>query len=80
MADDERTDDEPKGDAVDGADDERDPLIGPEARFTIGGKPLPLDEFITSTTGGLADREPAAAEPQPAGQPKQVVWASRRPL
>lgn len=75
MADDEHTDDEPEGEG-----DERDPLIGPEARFTIGGKPLPLDEFVTSTTGKLADREPAAAEPQPAGQPKQVVWASRRPV
>ena len=75
MADDERIDDEPEDEA-----NERDPLIGPEARFTIGGKPLPLDEFITSTTGDLADREPASAEPQPPGQPKQVVWASRCPL
>lgn len=74
MADDERIDDEPE------EEDERDPLIGPEARFTIGGKPLPLDEFITSTMGELADREPASVEPQPPGQPKQVVWASRRPL
>ena len=62
------------------AADEREPHIGPEARFTIGGKPLPLDEFVASTMGELADREPAPPEPPPPGQPKEIVWASRRPL
>lgn len=58
---------------------DRSELIGPSARFTIGGKPLPLDEFITSTTGELADRSRAEPRPQPPGQPKSVVWAARRP-
>ena len=76
MPDDERTDELLEEEAA----DDREPHIGPEARFTIGGKPLPLDEFVASTMGDLADREPAAPEPPPRGQPKDVVWASRRPL
>ena len=76
MPDDERTDDLLEEEA----EDDRSPHIGPEARFTIGGKPLPIDEFVASTMGDLADREPAAPEPPPRGQPKDVVWASRRPL
>ena len=76
MPDDERTDDLLEEEAA----DDREPHIGPEARFTLGGKPLPIDEFVTSTMGDLADREPAAPEPPPRGQPKDVVWASRRPL
>ena len=76
MPDDERTDEPLEEEAA----DDREPHIGPEARFTLGGKPLPLDEFVASTMGDLADREPAAPEPPPRGQPKDVVWASRRPL
>ena len=76
MPDDERTDELLEEEAA----DDREPHIGPEARFTLGGKPLPLEEFVASTMGDLADREPAAPEPPPRGQPKDVVWASRRPL
>ena len=76
MPDDERTDELLEEEA----EDDREPHIGPEARFTIGGKPLPLDEFVASTMGDLADREPTPPEPPPRGQPKDVVWASRRPL
>ena len=61
-------------------EDDRSYPIGPTARFTIGGKPLELEEFISTTTGKLADRE--RVEPQPQSPPltKSVVWASRRPL
>ena len=76
MPDDERADDLLEEEA----EDDRSPHIGPEARFTLGGKPLPIDEFVTSTMGDLADREPSPPEPPPRGQPKDVVWASRRPL
>ena len=76
MPDDERTDELLEEEAA----DDREPHIGPEARFTIGGKPLPLDEFVASTMGDLDDREPAPPQPQPLGQPKDVVWASRRPI
>ncbi len=78
---DDQSDSQPVHDELEReAEDDREPHIGPEARFTIGGKPLPLNEFVTSTMGDLADREPAAPEPPPRGQPKDVVWASRRPL
>ena len=63
-------------------EEEEDPSypIGPTARFTIGGKPLELEEFISSTTGELADREHVEPQPQSPPLTKSVVWASRRPL
>ena len=54
--------------------------ISPMARFTIGGKPLELDDFIDITTGDLASRPLIAPQPQPAPMPKQVIWNTRRPL
>ena len=76
---DEDRDDEELEDEEEEEDDRSYP-IGPTARFTIGGKPLELEEFISTTTGELADRE--RVEPQPQSPPltKSVVWASRRPL
>ncbi len=76
MPDDAQIDEEFEAEA---ADDRTEP-IGPRARFTIGGKPLPLDDFISATTGALANRGPVEPEPQPPPQPKSIVWASRRPL
>ena len=76
MAEEDQVDDELEAEA----EDDRSPHIGPDARFSIGGKPLPLDEFITLTTGELADRELVEPQPQPPPQPKQIVWNSRRPL
>ena len=75
---DEDRDDEEEEDEEE--EDDRSYPIGPTARFTIGGKPLELEEFISTTTGKLADRE--RVEPQPQAPPltKSVVWASRRPL
>ena len=54
--------------------------ISPTARFTIGGKPLDLDDFIDITTGDLASRPLIAPQPQPAPMPKQVIWNARRLL
>lgn len=71
-------DDEPEDE-----DDEspsRDFPIGPTARFTIGGKPLVLDDFIDITTGDLASRPRVEPVEQPGPAPKAVVWNSRRPL
>ena len=75
---DEDRDDEEEEDEEE--EDDRSYPIGPTARFTIGGKPLELEEFISMTTGNLADRE--RVEPQPQSPPltKSVVWASRRPV
>ncbi len=60
--------------------DQPDGPIGPAARFTIGGKPLVLDDFIDITTGDLASRPRVEPIEQPPPAPKAVVWNSRRPL
>ncbi len=77
---DEKQDDEELEDEEEQEEDDRSHPIGPTARFTIGGKPLELEEFISATTGELADRERAEPQPQPPPLSKPVVWASRRPL
>ena len=68
---------------ADGPDEQsetgREFLISPSARFTIGGKPLVLDDFIDITTGDIANRPPVEPQPQPAPMPKQVIWNARRP-
>lgn len=58
----------------------REMPISEAARFTIGGKPVVLDDFIDITTGELAHRPVVEPQPQPAALPKQVIWNSRRPL
>ena len=80
LPDEDRDDEEVEDEEEDEEEDDRSYPIGPTARFTIGGKPLELEEFISTTTGKLADRE--RVEPQPQSPPltKSVVWASRRPL
>ena len=54
--------------------------ISSNARFTIGGKPVVLDDFIDITTGDVANRPVVEPQPQPAPLPKQVVWNARRPV
>ena len=68
--------------AEDEAEEEpsRDFPIGPTARFTIGGKPLVLDDFIDITTGDLSNRPHAPPVEQPPAMPKAVIWNARRPL
>ncbi len=65
---------------VDGEAAEAEPLISAGARFTIGGKPVELDDFIDITTGDLANRPAVEAQPQPAPMPKEVIWNARRPV
>ena len=67
-------------DAAGGEEPDRDFPISSNARFSVRGKAMPLDDFIDAAMGKLADREPVEPEPQPAPQTKAVVWASRRPL
>jgi len=59
---------------------DRDDPISANARFTIGGKPVVLDDFIDITTGDVANRPLVKPQPQPAPMPKQVIWNARRPL
>ena len=54
--------------------------ISSNARFTIGGKPVVLDDFIDITTGDIAKRPVVEPQPQTAPMPKQVIWNSRRPI
>ena len=59
---------------------DRDFPISPTARFTIGGKPLVLDDFIDITTGDVANRPRVEPHPQPEPMPKQIIWNARRPV
>ncbi len=59
---------------------DRDFPISSNARFTIGGKPVVLDDFIDITTGDIAKRPVVEPQPQTAPMPKQVIWNSRRPI
>ena len=59
---------------------DRDFPISSNARFTIGGKPVVLDDFVDITTGDVANRPVVEPQPQPAPLPKQVVWNARRPV
>ncbi|MYD53771.1 MAG: hypothetical protein F4W96_05635 [Chloroflexi bacterium] len=54
--------------------------ISENARFTIGGKPLVLDDFIDITTGDVSNRPRVEPQPQPEPLPKEVIWNSRRPI
>ena len=64
-------------DAVDNEPFRRD--VNPEDRFSVSGKPLPLEEFIRAMMGELVDRERVESEPQPEPQPFPIVWRARRP-
>ena len=66
-------------DEADEAPDREFP-ISSSARFTIGGKPLALDDFIDITTGDLSNRPVSPPRPQPTPMPKDVIWHARRPL
>ena len=71
--------DEPEAD--DAAEQpDRDFPISSNARFTIGGKPVVLDDFIDITTSDIANRPVVEPQPQTAPMPKQVIWNSRRPI
>lgn len=59
---------------------DREYPISSSARFTIGGKPLTLDDFTDITTGDLSNRPISPPRPQPAPLPKEVIWNARRPL
>ncbi|MCY3557059.1 MAG: hypothetical protein OXH13_00240 [Chloroflexi bacterium] len=54
--------------------------ISSMARFTIGGKPVVLDDFVDITTGDIANRPVVEPQPQPAPMPKEVIWNARRPV
>lgn len=65
---------------VDDQAPDREFPISSFARFTVGGKPLALDDFVDITTGDVANRPLMAEQPQPTPMPKPVVWNARRPV
>ena len=72
--------DAPQDEDAESEEPDRDFPISSNARFTIGGKPVVLDDFIDITTGDVASRPKVEPRPQPAPLPKQVIWNARRPL
>ncbi len=76
----DREQDVPSEEDAESEEPDRDFPISSNARFTIGGKPLVLDDFIDITTGDVANRPTVEPRPQPAPLPKQVIWNARRPV
>ncbi len=72
--------DVPSDEDAESEERDRDFPISSNARFTIGGKPLVLDDFIDITTGDIANRPTVEPRPQPAPLPKDVIWNARRPV
>ncbi len=75
----DREQDVPADEDAESEEPDRDFPISENARFTIGGKPVVLDDFIDITTGDLASRPRVEPQPQPEPLPKQVIWNARRP-
>lgn len=72
--------DAPQDEQAEPEQPDRDFPISSNARFTISGKPLVLNDFIDITTGDVANRPRVEPRPQPAPSPKQVIWNARRPI
>ena len=70
----------PDVDDEDSEEPDRDFPISENARFTIGGKPVALDDFIDITTGDVANRPRVEPQPQPQPLPKEVIWNARWPV
>ena len=71
--------DVPADEDAESEEPDRDLPISENARFTIGGKPVVLDDFIDITTGDVANRPRVEPKPQPEPLPKEVIWNARRP-
>lgn len=72
--------DVPEDEEAESEEPDRDFPISVNARFTIGGKPLVLDDFIDITTGDVSHRPRVEPRPQPEPLPKEVIWNARRPV
>ena len=71
--------DVPADEDAESEEPDRDFPISENARFTIGGTPVVLDDFIDITTGDVANRPRVEPKPQPEPLPKDVIWNARRP-
>ncbi len=68
-------------DAADDQDvtDEVGPDISEADRFFVNGRVMPFETWVEDVMSPIAPREPAAAEPQPEPEAREIVWLSRRP-
>ena len=62
---------------VDGLDPED---VSPDDHFFLNGRPLAFDLFVGESMHPIAPRDLIEPQPQPTPAPKDVIWASRRPL
>ena len=66
------------------ADPDSDRRGGPDIseadRFFVNGRVMPFETWVEDVMSPIAPREPAAAEPQPEPEAREIVWLSRRPV
>ena len=71
-------------DADAAADQDADDPVGPDMsdadRFFVNGRAMPFETWVEAVMSPIAPREPAAAQPQPEPEAREIVWLSRRPV
>ena len=74
----------PEAADADAADADADDPVGPDIseadRFFVNGRVMPFETWVEDVMSPIAPREPAAAEPQPEPEAREIVWLSRRPV
>ena len=64
----------------DASDGEAGPDISDADRFFVNGRAMPFETWVEAVMSPIAPREPAAAQPQPEPEAREIVWLSRRPV
>ena len=54
--------------------------VSPDDRFFLNGHPLAFDLFVGESMRPIAPRDLIEPQTQSSPAPKDVIWASRRPL
>ena len=64
----------------DAPDGEAGPDLSDADRFFVNGRAMPFETWVEAVMSPIAPREPAAAQPQPEPEAREIVWLSRRPV
>ena len=64
----------------DASDGEAGPDMSEADRFFVNGRAMPFETWVEAVMSPIAPREPAAAQPQPEPEAREIVWLSRRPV
>ena len=64
----------------DSVTDEVGPDMSDADRFFVNGRVMPFETWVEDVMSPIAPREPAAAEPPPEPEAREIVWLSRRPV